>query len=76
MINNYKKIELECIPDCCGVCSFGDEDGMGCDTLGEILGNEEALNVSFNYFHVCDLFERVNKRKYDSYWPCSPYKGR
>ena len=69
MIKNYRKVPLETIPDCCGVCRYGDSDGMGCDTLSEILHDEQPLNVEFNYFHVCDDFERVSQQEFDDYWP-------
>ena len=70
--HNYRKVQLASIPDCCGICKYGDADGMGCEVLADILNDEERLDVSFNYFHVCDKFERTSQRGYDSYWPCSP----
>ncbi|KKM62773.1 hypothetical protein LCGC14_1518330 [marine sediment metagenome] len=78
MENNYQKVPLHEVPDCCGVCQFGDIDGKGCETLSGILCDEEALDVSFNFFHVCDEFERTSQDGYDSYWPVNgaslPYR--
>ncbi len=70
MIENYRKVPLSKIPDCCGVCFSGDADGKGCEVLSEILNDEQQLDVSFNYFHVCDKFKRTSQKAYDAYWPC------
>jgi len=60
-IENYRTIPLSNVPDCCGVCLYGDVDGEGCKVLiDRNFGiTEKQLNEGFNYFFVCDQFRRT-----------------
>ena len=68
--NNLRELPLSIIPDCCGVCRYGDADAEGCEVLIENgFGiTERSLNEDFNYFQVCDAFERVSEEEYGRYW--------
>lgn len=59
---NYRPVSLSLVPDCCGVCWVGDADGEGCEVLTNMgFGHgEKQLNAEFNYFYVCDKFERIS----------------
>lgn len=60
-IENYRAIPLSSVPDCCGVCAYGDIDGEGCNVLieNDFGITEKQLNTGFNYFFVCDQFRRT-----------------
>jgi len=60
---NYRKINLQIVPDCCLSCAYGDWDGEVC---GVLLDNGfgshiRSIDDGFvdGFFHVCDKFERA-----------------